>query len=811
MEKEPFAMLPDRRSTGRRIVCALLAAVALSILALPAAAWGSETAFRGLSLAEALQRLQAGGLPVFFSSGVVRDSIRVETEPKGSSPREILNELLRPHGLRAEELAGRLVVVAATPPAAAIAAPIADNGRQMTAEPESIPIPVVRDEVDVFQDAATPNLGEIHGTQSINAADTAAWPHLGNDAFRAVSLLPGTASSEASSQVHIRGGRDDEVLVVLDGLELFAPYHLQEFDSALSIVAPSFLERVELSTGGYPAEYGDRMSGVLDMTTLTPPSSRRFELGLGLLYGEASASAALPEDRGRWYGAARGGNYHLALEVNGRDEKPSYWDTFGKLELSPRPGQTLQLNALAAEDDFGLDAEDEFGLEGSGAGGEHYRSQWGNRYLWLTHGAVVGPDLFVETIASAGRIDRDRAGSAESEDGFAVRDSRVLDVNGLKQVWRAQPSERRSFEAGAELRWLRSNVDYSSDRGDLSGVGPLRPLTPGTGTPDFQGTLDYTQAGAFFSTRLRPWAALTADLGGRYDHNSATGESHLSPRFNLAWKPREDDVFRFAWGWFYQSQRPNELQVEDGETELARAEWAEHLILGYEHRRESGALLRVEAYRRRLSRLRVRYENLYDPIVLFPELSGDRVRIAPDGGLSSGIEILLRGAERGPLSWWLTYTYSSVEEDIPGEGDRKVPRAIDQPHAFRADLNYRTQSGWNFNAAWLYHTGWPTTSLTGRAVTGADGSISIEPVLGPYNGERLSDYHRLDARVSRGWKLPLGHMDTYVDLQNLYDRHNVRGFDHFAFELGPAGDVRVRSEEVSWGGFLPSFGIRWQF
>lgn len=779
MEKEPSAMSPAGRRIGWRIVCALLVAWAL---AAPAAA--REGPFRGRSLTAALQRLQAQGLPVFFSNSVVRDSMRVETEPRGGSPREILDELLRPHGLRAEEVAGRLVVVAA-PPNEEV-----ERGRRTAPEPE--PMPVVEDEVDVFEDAArtaTAGLEELHGAQSIDKADTSAWPHFGNDAFRAVGLLPGTASSETSSQVHIRGGRDDEVLVVLDGLELLAPYHLQEFDSALSIVAPSFLERVELSTGGYPAEYGDRMSGVIDMTTLTPPRARRFELGLGLLYGEASASGSLPGDRGRWYGAGRGGNYYLALGVNDRDEKPSYWDTFGKLELALRPNQTLQLNGLAAEDDFKLGTEDTFGLE-DGASGEHYRSQWGNRYLWLSHGAVTGPDLFVETIASVGRIGRDRSGSApESDDGFEVRDFRLLDVAGLKQVWRAQPDERRSFEAGVELRQLYSKIDYRSER-------------------QFEGTFDYTQAGAFLSTRWRPWAALTADLGARYDYNGATSESQLSPRLNLTWKARETDAFRFAWGWFYQSQRPNELQVEDGETQLAPAEWAEHLILGYEHRRESGSLLRVEAYRRRLSRLRVRYENLYDPIVLFPELSADRIRIAPDGGLSSGIEILLRSAERGPLSWWLTYTYSSIEEDIDG---RKVPRAVDQPHALRADLNYRTESGWNFNAAWLYHTGRPTTSLSGRAVPGAEGSTIVEPVFGPYNGERLSAYHRLDARVSRAWKLPLGQLDAYFDLQNLYDRQNVRGFDRFAFELEPDGNVRVYSDEVSWGGFLPSFGIRWQF
>ncbi len=777
-----------------KIACVLLTAWALATI--PAGARGArDMAFRGRSLAAALQLLQARGLPVFFSGGadgVVRDSMRVETEPRGNSPREILDDLLRPHGLRAEELAGRLVVVAAPP---------AKRAPPRTTQPE--PLPVVRDEVDVFENTPLPAEAEPenrHGMQSIDAKETAAWPHLGNDSFRAVTQLPGTASAETSSQIHVRGGRDDEILVVLDGLELLAPYHLQEFDSALSIVAPAFLERIELSTGGYSAEYGDRMSGVLDMTTLTPPRSRRFELGLGLLYGEASASAALPGDRGRWYAAGRGGNYHLALEVNGRDEKPTYWDTFGKLELSPRPNQTLQLNALAAEDDFKLDAEEAFGGEHSGAAGERYRSQWGNRYLWLTHGAVVEPDLFVETIASAGRLDRDRSGSTlEPEDGFEVRDARVFDIAGLKQVWRAQPSERYSFESGAELRWLHSRIDYRRNQAQA-----------GVGTPRFQGVLDYSQAGAFLSTTLRPGRAFTADLGARFDQNNATEESHLSPRVNLAWKPREDSVFRFAWGWFYQSQRPNELQVEDGETELARAERAEHLILGYEHRRASGALLRVEAYRRRWSRSRVRYENLYDPIVLFPELSMDRVRIDSDGGRATGIELLLRGADRGPLSWWLTYAFSSVEDGIRGTGGRTVPRAIDQPHAVRADLSYRTASGWSFNTAWLYHTGWPTTTLTGQAVQGADGSIRLEPVFGPYNGERLPNYHRLDLRVSHGWKLPLGHLDTYVDLQNLYDRHNVRGFDGFSFALEPSGEVRVHSEELSWGGFLPSFGVRWQ-
>jgi TonB-dependent receptor-like protein/carboxypeptidase family protein len=862
--RPPFASPSLRRA----IAGALLAAW---FLAVPAAATEGprrETAaFRGLSLNAALKLLQAQGLQVVFSSSVVRDSMRVETEPRGTSLRDVLDEILRPHGLRAEEvLAGRLVVVA-TPPSSALrgrvvvrgegrplagvrvvvagmedeAATAADGsfaisglaagvytveahlagflsgrwsgveiraGRDRLMTIELDPVPIVTDEIVVTPGRYEIRHGEAVEPLSVGPADAGVLPHLGDDVFRAIILLPGTASAETSSRLHVRGGRDDEVLVVLDGLELLAPYHLQEFDSALSIVAPALLDRVELSTGGYPAEYGDRMSGVVDMTTLTPPRARRFELGLGLLYAEAVASGAFPEDRGRWYGAARSGNYHLALEVNGRDEAPRYWDGFGKLEVWLRPGQTLQLNALLAEDQFDLSAEEEFGVEDPQPDGERYRSRWGNRYLWLTHGAVVRPDLFVESIASVGRINRSRSGSATgNETRFDVRDFRHLDVAGLKHLWRFEPGERRSFEAGVELRRLHSNIDY---RDEHALAGPFASLgqRPPVGSTRFHEIVDFDQTGAFVSSGLRPSSALSAEIGVRYDRNSAIDEGHVSPRLNLAWKPRGDSVFRLAWGWFYQSQRPNEVQVEDGETLLARAERAEHRILGFEHRREGGATLRVEAYQRLLSRSRVRFENLFDPIVLFPELTGDRVRVAAESGRAEGIEIFFRGADRGPLSWWLTYAFSSIKDDL---GDRWVPRAVDQPHAFRADLNYRTARGWNWNAAWLYHTGWPTTRVSGRVVFAGDGSPRVEPVLGPFNGERLPDYHRLDLRLSRGWKLRPGRLDAYLDLQNLYDRENVRGFEDFAFAPGAAGDVRVGSETVSWGGLLPSFGIRWQF
>jgi outer membrane receptor protein involved in Fe transport len=360
------------------------------------------------------------------------------------------------------------------------------------------------------------------------------------------------------------------------------------------------------------------------------------------------------------------------------------------------------------------------------------------------------------------------------------------------------------------LRHLRSTVNYFNDRELTDPLAPLRPLRPEppAGTTRFQGVLSVDQSNAFVSSRLRPLDSLTAEIGLRFDHHSALDESRLSPRFHLAWQPRDDSVVRLAWGWFHQSQRPNELQVEDGETVLARSERAEHRILGFEHRREGRATVRVEAYQRLLHHPRTRFENLFDPTVLFPELTGDRIRIAPEAGRAQGIELSFRGADRGPLGWSLSYALSSIEDEIDG---RWVSRGNDQPHAVRADLNYRLAHGWNLHAAWLYHTGWPTTRVTGEVVRDPDGSAHVEPVLGPFHAERLPAYHRLDARLSRTWTLPLGQLDTYLEVQNLYDRENVRGFDDFSFGLGAEGEPSVDFDTLSWGEFLPSFGIRWQF
>ena len=81
----------------------------------------------------------------------------------------------------------------------------------------------------------------------------------------------------------------------------------------------------------------------------------------------------------------------------------------------------------------------------------------------------------------------------------------------------------------------------------------------------------------------------------------------------------------------------------------------------------------------------------------------------------------------------------------------------------------------------------------------------------PRNGERLPDYHRLDLRVSRSWSLGLGRLEAHVDVLDLYDRENVRGFEEIGVVPDGSGGAALTRRPVTWTGFVPSVGLRWSF
>ncbi|HVR96433.1 MAG TPA: TonB-dependent receptor [Thermoanaerobaculia bacterium] len=765
----------------------------LSCLGAAPLAAAPEPRYAGRPLEEALLDLRAQGLKLLFTSNVVRPDMRVESEPAATTPRQVLEEILAPHGLTVQDGPNGVVVVVPRP-----AGPAAGT---VAVPPVPDPMLVLREEIVVTPSRLSLLREEPSGPLALSREEILTLPHLGDDLFRAVTLLPGTAGNDVSARFHVRGGRRDETQILLDGQELFEPFHLQDFDSALSFVDSRNLGGADLSTGGFSTRYGDRMSGVLDMTSVTPGGPPRARLGIGILGAHAGGDGTFHGERGRWMAEARRGSSDLLGRMLG-DEDPQYWDAFGKLEYQLNPRHSLRANVLRSADELGFEqtVNDER---------KRYETDYDSAYAWLTHQAVLGEDLILESAVSQTGIDRDRRGLELEEDArFTVLDERDSDVLELRQVCQFQPAPKHLLEGGWQLREMETEFDYFGTH-ELD--HPLARIRHdfGRDATVFAGGFETRDMGVHLADRIQLLEPLTLELGLRYDRYSQTRESHFSPRLNLAYAFTDRGVLRIAWGRFLQSQRPYELQVEDGETALHPVERSEHRVLGVEQLFDAGSrfkelALRVELYRREVGNPRPRYENLYEPLNVFPEVEPDRVRIAPERSIAEGVEVFLRGSLGSRAAWWINYAYASTEDEIAG---RRIPRLFDQTHTVNLDLDVRAGRYWRINAAWRYHTGWPTTPLTLVETVDDEGDVEFVPVLGRLNSERLSTYHRLDVRASRRWEVGAVSLDLFFDIQNLYNRRNAAGFD---FDIDEDEGVITATTE-KWPGFLPSAGISLEF
>jgi len=171
------------------------------------------------------------------------------------------------------------------------------------------------------------------------------------DLFRTLQLLPGiTSTNDFSSALVVRGGSTDENLILLDGIELYNPYHLGGVFSTFNANA---ISDAEFIAGGFPANYGNRLSSVLQITSKEGNSKNGKYFNkqgfgkywdLSQVQGEISllSSKVLTEGplyKGSWMWSYRRTYFDKLAELyymvkpnkSDIDWKYYFWDTQGKL------------------------------------------------------------------------------------------------------------------------------------------------------------------------------------------------------------------------------------------------------------------------------------------------------------------------------------------------------------------------------------------------------------------------------------------------------------------------------------------------
>jgi hypothetical protein len=655
--------------------------------------------------------------------------------------------------------------------------------------------------------------------QTLTQQQIRTMPQLANDFFRAVSRLPGTSSNDFSTRFTVRGGEYEEVLVMLDGLQIYEPFHLKDIDGgAISVIDVAAVESIDLMTGGFPARYGDKMSGAFEIKSRqVPPNQKRFSAGISMINTHAFAEGKFANNRGSWLFSARRGYIDYVLKLAGADDniKPTYYDFFGKVQYQLGTRHSLSADILHAHDDLKVIGEDD-------DAGDTLITDYGNSYAWMTLWSEFHPRLLAQTVVSVGKVDHGRYGRDVGVWGELLTDAMASDKEdfqfvGMKSDWEYEQSDFMVLKFGSEIQSRKAtydyiNRDYLYDYIDT----PDSSYVQFTGIDSLVIPLERSgeKFGGYVAGRFRLAEPLVAEIGLRYDHASYSKDNDLSPRLNLAYNIDERTKLCAGWGYYYQSQGIHEIMVGDGETDFHPSQRAELRVAGIEHEFRNGIRLRVEAYDKLYTNLRPAYRNSFDDIEAFPELENDRTAIFRRKGDSRGIEFYLKKDTGGKFSWWSSYAYARSEEDVdhihfPAEDisayyNIKIPTPQDQRHTFYLDLHYRPTARWQLSTALQYHSGWPYTDLILMSQSTPQGTYYWLQSDEQW-GARFSPYHRLDLRINRYFPLKKGRITAFIEVLNIFDQKNVRKYNYHLRRTNYY--YYLVKEPEHWFGRIPSFGI----
>jgi outer membrane receptor protein involved in Fe transport len=622
-------------------------------------------------------------------------------------------------------------------------------------------------------------------------------PDLGDDPLRAVARLPGAATGGFTAKSNIRGGDVDETLVRFDGFRLYNPFHLKDFQSVFSTIDPALVRAVEVYTGGYPVDLGDRMSGVIDVEPLVIADVPVRVLSVGFFSAGFLAGDSFDDGSSDWLASVRRGNLDLLFDVVDPDRgKPRYLDVHARMTHRFSDDLAVRASLLRFEDDLEVSEPD---LE------EVAQANYTDTYAWLTVDWSPGASLTSRSLIGKAALDSRRDGTAEqpgisSGELSDERESRMLMI-ASDWSWLWSPAMRLDF--GAEYRHSTGRFAYDDDvTFDLLFDVPGAPSEP-TRTRALTAKPSGDHYAAYLGTKLGRTDSLSADVGVRFDHDSLPDdeENTWSPRVGLVWRPSERVALRGSWGRYAQSQSIQELQIADGIVDYQPAQRSDHTLLGLSYLPRPGLELELDLYEKRYSDLRPRYENLLNAFVLLPELKPDRIRIAADRAKARGAELTIRGrGDDAAIDWWASYSWSKAEDLI---GDRAEPRSWDQRHAAGLGLGWHNER-WQLDAALGWHTGWPTTGIE---------LAQIEPIAiadaEQRNSSRLGSYFTLDLRAARHFVLERSLLTVYLEVTNATNRENDCCVEYeFNTE---EGEPDLELETTPYLTLIPNLGVVWEF
>jgi hypothetical protein len=474
---------------------------------------------------------------------------------------------------------------------------------------------------------------------------------------------------------------------------------------------------------------------------------------------------------------------------------------FGAVNFEVGERSSLAARMLMSSDDLKFITDDDGDdIDSAGTGD--------SVHLWLKLDHGWSDRLQMNTLLAVAAVNqkRDANGTDDRRSGDVNSDQefRFLD---LKQDWSWHLSNRHLPRFGFNVNRQKGDYDYSLVSRITDPLVTPVPIDTAYGTNT---EVSANKLGLYGSWRTRITDAITAEAGARWDRYTYPQRLEfdvVSPRVNAVFALGSHGEIRAAWGVVYQPQAVNELQVEDDVTRFFEPERSEHFVIGYSRHFSRGLSMRADVYDKKYSRLRPRFENLFDPVQLIPEGATDRIRIDAPEARARGVELTLRREVDRGLAGWVSLSIARAEEQVQG---RWQSRSWEQ-HRTLAFGSSWTGTNWNVSLAGLFHNGTPTTFIGIETTPLPGGGEQVDGIVGTRNAENMAAYTRVDLRASRDVPLRNSKFSFYLEVTNLLNSRNECCVENFELEQDRNGRLFLATETSYWLPMLPSFGFQWEF
>lgn len=666
-------------------------------------------------------------------------------------------------------------------------------------------------------------------------------PSLGGepDLIRAAHLLPGVQTgADGVGGIHVRGGNPEHNLILIDGVPVYNATHAA---GLFSIFNTDAIRSAQLLKGGFPAQYGGRLSSVLDIHT-KEGNLKRFggQVEVGLLTLRASLEGPIIKNKSSFFVSGRRSilNWYLnpiAARQKAKQDQTGetgydFYDVNAKwnyafsdrdkIYLSFYRGSDFFRNTGARSDTLELYPrykEDtlQFRID------RWYREtlRWGNTIGAFRWNHVFGNKLFANTTLTYSRLWTDvYYGTADSV-VYLNRDSTII-----------RQFEYGSYRSSIEDRGARVDFDYLWSPAHTLQFGAAlieRRFQPGALAYDentehlreeiVQGNDPVTsrEYATYLESNLTPgrhWAiniGLHAAMLEWHDGNYFA----LQPRFSAYRQVNRQLGLRATAGRMTQFLHllsnsniglPTDLWVPA--TAKAPPQNAWQASLGVDYNFNKNWELSVEGYYKTMTNLLSFSEGAFF-------LNNWEENVTTGNGRTYGAELLLR-ASGDKINGWLAYTLAWADRqfDLVNLG-RRYPFRYDRRHDVKMVLQYKISKFFRLNASWVLNSG-ATYSfpVSEYFYTLPDGTPVTVTNFGSKNRFRLPLYHRLDLGARLSFRTRSLEHEVNAGIYNAYNRRNPLYYD-LRNNYVPEGEAVKAAKEVVQVWLLPilpsvSYAIR---